>query len=215
MAPLAASHIWAVLSLEAVTTCPPSGLNIALLIRPRCRSGFPISTPLAASQTRAASSPDTVTTHLPSGLNAARDTTSSCLKGSPSRVAVATSHTLATFVAAQRMSSAALPDAVITRAPSGLNPALFTGASCFMGFPTIFASFAFHSCGIGIPVSASHSCAVESVEAVTTRTPSGLNTALLIEPSCTNGLPISAPLAVSQFERYCRWILSLHAGHRD
>jgi hypothetical protein len=50
---------------------------------------------------------------------------------------------------------------------------------------------------IGLPVAASHSRAVLSSEAVTTRWPSGLNRAELTQPSCFIGSPIGLPVAAS------------------
>ena len=58
-------------------------------------------------------------------------------------------------------------------------------SSCCKGLP------------IGAPVAASHTRAVLSSDAVTTRVPSGLNAALQTGPSCCKGLPIGAPVAAS------------------
>src|SRR5690606_10449729 len=46
----------------------PSGLNVADLTMPSCRSGSYTRVPVAISQTRARLSSDAVTSHLPSGL---------------------------------------------------------------------------------------------------------------------------------------------------
>ena len=62
---------------------------------------------------------------------------------------------------------------------------------------------------ISAPVAASHTRAVLSADAVTTRAPSGLNVALWTISSCCNGLPIGAPVAAS----HTRAVLSGRGRH--
>jgi hypothetical protein len=70
-APVLASHTRAVLSHEAVTTRPPSGLNAALFIQNLCPDSVAVTAPVCAFHTRAVPSQDDVTTLAPSGLKAA------------------------------------------------------------------------------------------------------------------------------------------------
>lgn len=67
---MAASHIWAVRSLLAVTTRPPSELNAALFTVSWWTS-LTTETPMPACQTRTIRSLLAVTRSAPSGLNAA------------------------------------------------------------------------------------------------------------------------------------------------
>src|SRR6516164_2232030 len=78
------SHSRAVLSVDAVTTRRPSGLNAALFTAFLCPLRTPICLPLSTSHSRAVLSPDAVTTRRPSGLNAAL-ITASFLDGEASR----------------------------------------------------------------------------------------------------------------------------------
>ena len=75
--------------------------------------------------------------------------------------------------------------------------------SCCMGAPT------------GLPVSASHTRAVRSYEAVTTRRPSGLNSADLTRPSCFRGSPIGLPLSASHTRAVLSQEAVTTADHRD
>jgi phosphate/sulfate permease len=80
------------------------------------------------------------------------------------------------------------------RLPSELNAALFTAFS-----------WPFSDSPMGLPVSASHSCAVLSADAVTMRLPSGLNAALIILSWLVRGSRVGLPVSASHSRAVLSW----------
>jgi len=113
-APVAVAHSRAVLSLEAVTTCVPSGEKIALKTRFSWPLRTAIDAPVAASHSRAVLSLEAVTTCVPSGEKTALKTPSSWPLRTAMDSPVAASHSRAVLSI----------EVVTTRVPSGETPAL-------------------------------------------------------------------------------------------
>src|SRR6202522_307589 len=101
-------------------------------------------------------------------------------------------------------------EAVRTRVPSGENAALLTASLCpFRTSGENLALLTESSCPfrttICLPVTASHTRAVLSSEAVTTRVPSGENAALQTSPPCPFKTAIGLPVTASHSRAVLSW----------